>query len=124
MEEERIMTDLPEATARPSSYTVSILPERNIDTHLFEIRVEERGQIDGTTRWAVVRMGYCLNRRGRWDYEMLPSSRTDRWIAGHRFDLETALRLAKKAAPLITVNGFTVADVLAQIEARSKENGS
>lgn len=106
------MTDLPEVIARPSSYTVSILPERNIDTHLYEIRVEERGQIDGTTRWAVCRMGQCLNRRGRWDYEMLPSSRTDRWIAGHRFDLDTALRLAKKAAPLITVNGWTVADML------------
>lgn len=112
------MTDLPEVTVRPSSYTVSCLPKRDMDTHLFEIRIEERGQIDGTTRWAVCRMGYCLNRSGRWDYEMLPSSRTDRWIARHRFDLETAIRLAKKAAPLITVNGHTVAEALA----RTKES--
>jgi len=110
------VTDLPEVTVRPSSYTVSCLPRRDMDTHLFEIRIEERGQMNGTTRWAVCRMGYCLNRRGRWDYEMLPSSRTDRWIAGHRFDLATATRLAKKAAPLITVNGFTVADMLNRLK--------
>lgn len=107
----------PTAVVRPSRFTVSCLPERNINTSLFEITIEERGQLDGTTRWAVCRLGQCLNRRGRWDYEMNPSSRTDRWIAGHRFDFDTALRLAKKAAPLITVNGVTVTDAIA----RSKE---
>lgn len=107
----------PEVTVRTTRYTMSCLPDDDINSGLFSITVEERGQIDGTTRWAVCRLGQCLNRRGRWDYEMQPSSRTDRWIAGHRFDLDTALRLAEKAAPLITVNGITVADAVA----RSKE---
>lgn len=106
-----------EPTVRATRYTVSLLPEGDINANLYEITVEERGQLDGTTLWAACRMGRCLNRRGRWDYEMQPSSRTDRWIAGHRFDFDTALRLAKKAAPPITVNGWTVADALN----RSKE---
>lgn len=49
-----------------------------------------------------------------WDYEMRPSEREDEWLATHRFDEAIALRLAKEAAPHVTVNGRTVADALAQ----------
>lgn len=107
----------PAVTVRPSRYTVTCLPSGGINSALYSITVEERGQLDGQVLWSACWMGQCLNVKGQWDYEPIPSSRTDRWIAKHRFDLDTALALATEAAPLITVNGLTVADALA----RSKE---
>ena len=91
-------------------YTVNCIPEgMGPDGHVFEITVEWRGR----DRWAVLRHGMCLNTEGSWDYEMRPSEREDDWLATHRFDLETALELAKQAAPRVTVNGFTVEKALA-----------
>jgi hypothetical protein len=34
------------------------------------------------------------------------------WLAEHRFDLDTALTLAREKAPHLKVNGWTVADEL------------
>jgi hypothetical protein len=39
-----------------------------------------------------------------------PHGRSAAWLAAHRFDLDTALRLAQAAAPTVTVNGRTAAD--------------
>jgi hypothetical protein len=118
------VTDLPEATARPTRYTVSCLPERDINTHLYEITVTERGGHNGQIRWAVCWLGRCLDDQGEWDHEPIPSYREDGWLDSHRFDLDTALRLAKEAARHVEVNGHTVADAYARSQARSKENGS
>ena len=52
-----------------------------------------------------------------------PSGREDDWLATHRFDLDTALNLAKEAAPKLTTNGFTVADALRFREARAAKSG-
>lgn len=108
------MPDLPEATVRESAYTVSCLPERNINTHLYEVAVLERGGPRGEIRWAVCWMGRCLDAQGQWDHEPIPSEREDDWLATHRFDLDTALRLAKEAARHTEVNGITVADEYAR----------
>jgi hypothetical protein len=59
-------------------------------------------------RWAVRRGQRCLNADGGWDWESIPSERTDEWLAEHRFDESTALALARDAAPKVTVNGWTV----------------
>ena len=105
-----------EPVARATRYTVNCLPETaDGDEHVFEITVEYRGR----DRWAVTRHGSCLGTDGRWDYEMRPSEREDDWLATHRFDLDTALQLAKEAAPKVTVNGYTVADALAMAERRA-----
>jgi hypothetical protein len=98
------------AYAIATRYTVSLLPETDINAHVFEITVEYRGH----GQWAVLRHGWCLGHDGAWDYELRPSAREDEWIAAHRFDLDTALRLAKEAAPGVAVNGLTAADVLAR----------
>jgi hypothetical protein len=104
------MTDLT-PRVQATRYTVNCMPEDSSpDSHVFEITVEWRGK----DRWAVVRHGSCLGSDGEWDYEMRPSSREDDWLATHRFDLETALELAKKAAPYVTVNGWTVEKALAR----------
>ncbi|WP_405531561.1 hypothetical protein OG592_27195 [Streptomyces avidinii] len=99
---------LPEPAVQPTRYVVSCLPPDDINGAAFNISVEYRGR----SLWAVVRLGSCLNAAGQWSYESIPSGREDDWLAEHRFDLETALKLAKEAAPHVTVNGYTVADAL------------
>lgn len=105
----------PEPTARVTSFTVSCLPEDGIDSEAFSIQVDYAGH----DRWAVrIRGSRCLDINGRWDWEPIPSSREDDWLATHRFDQETALRLAKEQAPAVKVNGITVQQALARHEAR------
>jgi hypothetical protein len=112
------MTDLT-PTVQATRYTVSCMPEDAApDAHVFEITVEYRGK----GRWAVARFGQCLDANGLWDHELSPSNREDDWLATHRFDLDTALELAKAAAPHVRVNGLTPADAIARI-ARLKEQG-
>lgn len=98
-----------EVTVEATRYTVSAVPEGNVNRYHYEIHVEYRGP----NSWAVVRMGFCLGADGEWDYESIPSERRDEWLATHRFPLERALELAKAAAPDITVNGWTVAQAIA-----------
>ncbi|TGA83458.1 hypothetical protein, partial [Streptomyces sp. MZ04] len=97
---------VPRATVQATRYEVSILPEGDINRSLFTINVEYRGD----DRWAVVRHRDCLNAAGEWSYELRPSEREDDWLDQRRFDLGTALDLAKKAAPHIVVNGHTPLD--------------
>lgn len=68
------------------------------------VKVERRdgisyeGDVRDVTRWAVTRNGDCLNRAGTWDYEPLPSDRTDDWLKEHRFDTrDEAFEAARKA---------------------------
>jgi hypothetical protein len=73
----------------------------------------------GFGKWAVTNGGHtCLGSDGGWDWEPIPSSREDDWLATHRFDLETALKLAAEHAPKVTINGYTALDILAKHQAR------
>lgn len=94
--------------ALATEYTLSGLPEDHVEASLFQVKVAYRGR----GKWAVLWRSYCLNRRGVWGWEPLPSSRTDRWLAGHRFELDEALRLARKALPKLSMHGQTAADLL------------
>ncbi|MEV8353162.1 hypothetical protein ACFVTT_23410 [Streptomyces niveus] len=100
------MADVPEATCLPVRYEVSILPEGDINRHVFNIDVEYRG----AGRWAVTRHGSCLGADGTWDFGIKEYDRGDDWLNSHRFDLDTALRLAREHAPHIVVNGETALD--------------
>jgi hypothetical protein len=91
----------PEATIHATAYAVCVIPEDNINHRLYAVTVER------------------THHTGTWEYEPIPSERTDEWLAAHRFILPTALFLARLAARDITVNGVTVADILARTEARS-----
>jgi hypothetical protein len=87
-----------------TEYSVSTLPLEHPERHSFEITVAWRN----VGRWAVLQRGRkCLGADGEWDWESIPSEREDEWLATHRFDLETALRLAREAAPKVKVNGRT-----------------
>jgi hypothetical protein len=97
-------------TVRATRYEVSCVPEGNVNARYFTLRVEYRGH----GKWVVCepcQPPLCLGRDGTWDWE---SRVTDEWIANRRFDLDTALKLAEQAAPLMEANGLTVADVLAR----------
>lgn len=100
------------ATVTTTKYDVTCITEADDDVnyYLFTINVEYAGHGGWAIRW----MGRCLNARLEWSYESIPSERTDEWLAEYRFDEQTALELAKRAAPHITVNGRTVASVLAR----------
>ena len=104
------MTDLPEPTVQPTRYEVSLLPEDDINASAFAITVEYRGG----GWWAVTRMQSCLGIDGTCDHGIKEYGCGQAWFDAHRFDLDTALKLAKEAAPHITVNGYTVAEALAR----------
>jgi len=105
--------------ARATTYSVSCLPDDPVDGNSWEIAVEFRGgvTIDGEPRpldrqWAVIFRGlWHLSHDGTWDLRGDQSD--DEWLATHRFDLETALRVAAEQAPLVKVSGMTAADLLA-----------
>ena len=86
-----------EPTVRVTEYTVSMLPEDDINAGAFDITVAYRGH----DLWAVSRSRRCLGRDGTWDWEPIPSERDDEWLAEHRFPEQEALRLAKEQAPLV-----------------------
>jgi len=101
-------SEIPEPTVEVTRYAVSCLPKDHPDSFHFTLRVEYRGR----DRWAVTDGFACLSTDSEWDYEPSSSNRDDNWIKTHRFDLDTALRLAKEQAPKLTVNGLSIADVL------------
>ncbi|MFJ3699546.1 hypothetical protein ACIPW9_36390 [Streptomyces sp. NPDC090052] len=101
---------LPVATCQATCYEVSILPEGDINRHVFNIDIEYRG----VGRWAVTRHGSCLGADGTWEFGVKEYDRGEAWLNSHRFDLDTALRLARDAAPHVTVNGYTAADAYRQ----------
>ena len=49
------------------------------------ISIDRCGQIEGPDKWAVRNGGSCLNNEGEWEWEPLPSSRDDDFLARCRF---------------------------------------
>ena len=111
------MTAGREIYMRVTRFEVSVWPDdvRNepssaMDATTWAVTVEERG----LDRWAVMRGSGCLSRDGKWDFEPLPSSRDDDWLASHRLSMNEAQMLAVEQAPKVTVNGLTALQVLAR----------
>jgi hypothetical protein len=100
--------------AKLTEVTVCVLPESSINHGSYAVTVSYRGD----ELYAVMHRGWCLGRNGKWDHEPQPSSRTKTWIASHRFDYDTAYRLAGEVAPTVTVNGRTALEA-ADLESRS-----
>lgn len=99
-----------EIDVRTTEYTVCALPDDHIDAGIFSITVAYRG----AGLWAVLRGKRCLGADGTWDWEPIPSDRTDEWKAAHRFDEKTAVQLACEAAPKLVINGLTPERILAE----------
>jgi hypothetical protein len=103
----------PTARVKATTYTVSLLPEDDVSFPVYMITIEDRGG----DRWAVTRHSMCLGADGDWEFGVKPYDRGDDWLNSHRFDLETAIALAREAAPGVVVNNITAL----QAFARSKE---
>jgi hypothetical protein len=85
------------------------------DKYAWTLTVEDRGD----DRWAVKKMGSCLNRGGVWEYEPSPSNRGDDFLERCRFTKEEALRLAHIAVNGVIWNGCTIAQAQASADARA-----
>lgn len=119
----------PGPRVRATRFEVSLLPENFPDGDVWSVIVEYRGG----GLWAVRCRTRTLGADGSWsqgyawrggdrepatDAEWDDYNRgEDEWLAAHRFDLDTALRLAREAAPGVTVNGITAAEALRRREA-------
>jgi uncharacterized protein YaiE (UPF0345 family) len=113
-----------EATAgtvvvQATEYRVSAAPLDDSDAGRFALTVEWRGE----GRWAVMWHGDALTVDGEWEFEPRSSSRDDDYLARCRFDLPTALRLAREAAPKVAVNGRTWPEWQAHWAALDLESG-
>lgn len=106
---------------RATTYTVTCLPDDPHGGDAFDIEVRFMGAHrwgqprPADEHWAVQLRGHWnLSHDGKWD--LRPGSDDDGyedWIAAHRFDLDTALKLAAEQAPHVEVNGLTPAGLLA-----------
>ncbi|MEV8548360.1 hypothetical protein AB0L04_00695 [Streptomyces glaucescens] len=117
---------IPEPTIQPIGYVVSCLPEGHDDRWTFTVQVKYAGHDRWTVRHGIRHYG----TDGTWSCEPdWPEHGIDEsaeWMAAHRFDHDTALRLARELAPTLSYRGRSVADALAlspAVPAASEETG-
>lgn len=102
------MTDLT-PVVQATRYTVNCVPaELTPDAHVFALQVNRKR--DGL--WVVTDGSSTLRADGTWSDEYGQHG----YGAAYRHDLNTALELAKQAAPKVIVNGLTPAQAIARIE--------
>lgn len=99
--------EVPAPMVRPVQYEVSCLSENDPARRHYTLRVVHKG----SEKWAVTDGPLSLGAGGEWDYER---GEGPEWLKEHRFDLATALDLARKHAPEVELNDQTVRDVLAR----------
>ena len=70
------------------------------------ITVNRRDGLNGT-KWAVVDHGLVLNKSGEWEYEPIPSSRDDEFLARCRFDsFDEAWKAAMERKPYEYIGAY------------------
>jgi hypothetical protein len=91
------------------------IPPGSVNRSAWQVTVEFRGVDDATGAYlyTVKHLSECLRRDGTWEYEPLPSNRSDKFQARTRFPLAEAQKLAFVACQTVKVNGRTAADVVA-----------
>jgi hypothetical protein len=104
-------------TTTVTSYQVSIWPEdcSGIDSAMYCCSVV----YSGFGKWKVRRGSAssdapALGSDGQWHYENLPSDRSTEELERDRFDVVTALALARDMAPRVELNGLTATEALAR----------
>lgn len=74
-------------------YTLSV--DVSKDRFASPVRIQRARQMEGPDKWKVERDGSVLNKSGDWEYEPLPSSRSDEFLARCRYDTaQEAIRAA------------------------------
>jgi hypothetical protein len=106
---------IPDPIITATRYVVSCLPEGHDERWTYTVQVEYRND----DLYVVTQRLKFANAEGAWEYEPnwpedgSEADAEDAWLAAHRFDHDTALRLARRLAKTLTCRGRTVADVLA-----------
>ncbi len=98
----------PEIVEQVTEYRVSAAPLDHDDGWRFALVVRWSRALGGT--WMVTagaEPASYIGADGQWCWDVLPEDPPDRWRDAYRFDLATALRVAREAAPKVTVNGRT-----------------
>lgn len=95
------------------SISYSPIPlDDGLNRSTWQVRVEFAGYgDDGAERWAVRNMSRCLSAAGEWIHEPIPSSRTNEWLAEHRFTRHQAAELASEVCHTVTWNGSTADEI-------------
>lgn len=106
--------------SRTTEVSYCALPEDDINAEQVRVRVQWRG----AGRYAVLHRSFCLATDGTWEYEHIPSERTDEWLSTHRFSFDEACTLAEAAALTVTCNGLNAEQLLAWAEQRRTASGS
>jgi hypothetical protein len=115
---------VPEPTVQPTRYVISCLPEGHDERWTYSLNVDYRGE----GLWAVRCRGSYIAADGSRSPGFAWSAGPDEpatqaemdsfdkeqavWLAAHRFDHDTALRLARGLAPYLTYRDRTVVDAL------------
>lgn len=61
-------------------------PSESTNDYGSPVTIDRCRQLDGTIKYAVRQSGACLSRNGEWEFEPIPSSRTDEFFKSFRFD--------------------------------------
>jgi hypothetical protein len=105
--------DIPDPVVTIRQIVVSCVPGNRNFSLFVEFR-NRRAGIDWysvTNGWATYSGGArTLDRNGKWADEHKPTSHSPSWRKARQFELQEAIEIAKKYAPDVTVNGYTVAD--------------
>jgi hypothetical protein len=108
---------IPEPSVQATGYLVSCLPEGHDDRWTFTVQVRYSGHGLFAVKHGIRHYG----ADGIWEYEPYFDEDDDAeaaWLAAHRFDHDTALRIAREQAPRLTYRGRSVAEVLTEGAAR------
>jgi len=90
---DELKAEIDEAAQHPTS-----APDSSVEVLAYgldDMTVDRVRQRDGGDLWAVRSGSMCLSTQGEWDWEPMPSSRTDEWLGAHRFqNSDEAIRAA------------------------------
>jgi hypothetical protein len=105
-----------------TSYTVAVVPLEDLEGRrrglsTWDVEVEWTG-VPG--KWAVRHLGRVYDINGEEVWEPSPSNREDDFLERTRFDLETALKIARRVAPAVVVNGLTAVEAYERYGSKPK----
>lgn len=87
---------------------VSALPQAHPASNYFSLFVGYRDTVNGISMYAVMgNHSKVMDAQGNFEWESMPSSRTDDFKERTRFPLERALALAREHVLNLTVNGIS-----------------